>query len=141
MTDIQAALGVSQMSRLDEFVTRRHSLQQRYDVLLSDLPVVLPYQAEHSYSALHLYPIQIKLEQVDKSQAQVFQELRDKGVGVNVHYIPVHTQPYYKQLGFKEGSYPNAEHYYQRAISIPLFPLMTQLEQEQVVTILDEVII
>jgi UDP-4-amino-4,6-dideoxy-N-acetyl-beta-L-altrosamine transaminase len=140
MTDIQAALGVSQMQRLDEFVARRHLLQQKYDVLLNDLPVVLPYQAEESYSALHLYPIQIKLEDVSKSHALVFHELRDKGLGVNVHYIPVHTQPYYQKRGFKEGSYPNAEYYYRRAITIPLFPLMSQLEQEQVVAILHEVI-
>lgn len=140
MTDIQAALGVSQMSRLDEFVARRHVLRQRYDDLLKNLPVVVPHQSEDAYSALHLYPLQLQLQKLDNTHAGIFQQLREKGVGVNVHYIPVHTQPYYENMGFKAGDYPNAEHYYQRAISIPLFPRMTELEQDQVVTILAEVI-
>lgn len=140
MTDIQAALGVSQMQHLDEFVARRHQLRQRYDDLLSGLPVITPHQAEYNYSALHLYPIQLELEQLGRSHGQVFRELRENELGVNVHYIPVHTQPFYENMGFNAGDYPNAEHYYQRAISIPLFPAMTEEEQEQVVTLLAEVI-
>lgn len=139
MTDIQAALGVSQMQRLDEFVSHRHVLRQRYDDLLKNLPVVVPYQSVDAYSALHLYPLQLQLESLDKTHALIFQQLRDSGLGVNVHYIPVHTQPYYENMGFKVGDYPNAEHYYQHAVSIPLFPAMTETEQDQVVTILAEV--
>lgn len=140
MTDIQAALGVSQMQRLGEFVSRRHELRERYDDLLQNLPVVTPYHSSDTYSALHLYPLQLQLETINKTHARVFHELRDKGLGVNVHYIPVHTQPYYERMVFKPGDYPNAEHYYQRAISIPIFPAMTDADQDQVVNILNEVI-
>jgi len=140
MTEIQAALGVSQMNRLDEFVSRRHELGERYDDYLKSLPVAIPYQSTDAYSALHLYPLQLQLEKLNKTHAQIFHELRGKGLGVNVHYIPVHTQPYYEKLGFKLGDFPNAEFYYERAISIPLFFAMTEEEQDQVVTVLAEVI-
>lgn len=141
MTEMQAALGVSQMQRLDDFVARRHLLQERYHQLLADLPVVMPYQSADSYSALHLYPIQIQLDKVRKSHSQIFDELRAKGLGVNLHYIPVHTQPYYQAMGFKAGDFPNAEHYYSRAISIPLFHGMTFEQQDEVVRILTEVLV
>jgi UDP-4-amino-4,6-dideoxy-N-acetyl-beta-L-altrosamine transaminase len=137
MTELQAALGVSQMQRLDEFVAKRHILQERYDSLLSDLPIVKPYQNEDSYSALHLYPIQIDLDKVDKSREQIFNELRQNGIGVNVHYIPIHTQPYYLQFGFKEGDFLNSESYYSRTISIPLFHTMTEQQQDAVLSVLD----
>jgi UDP-4-amino-4,6-dideoxy-N-acetyl-beta-L-altrosamine transaminase len=140
MTELQAALGVSQMQRLDEFITNRHALQERYDLLLSSLPIVKPYQDQDSYSALHLYPIQIDLDSVDKSRKQVFDELRQEGIGVNVHYIPIHTQPHYQQLGFKEGNFPNSEVYYSRTISIPLFHTMALDQQDQVVTTLERVL-
>jgi UDP-4-amino-4,6-dideoxy-N-acetyl-beta-L-altrosamine transaminase len=140
MTELQAALGVSQMQRLDEFVTQRHTLQERYNLLLSSLPIVKPYQDRDSYSALHLYPIQIDLDSVDKSRQQVFDELRQDGVGVNVHYIPIHTQPHYQELGFKEGNFPNSEVYYSRAISIPLFHAMTLDQQDQVVATLKKIL-
>ena len=140
MTELQAALGVSQMQRLDEFVTQRHTLQERYNLLLSSLPIVKPYQDRGSYSALHLYPIQIDLDSVDKSRKQVFDELRQDGVGVNVHYIPIHTQPHYQELGFKEGNFPNSEVYYSRAISIPLFHAMTLDQQDQVVATLKKIL-
>jgi len=132
MTELQAALGVSQMQRLDEFVARRHVLQERYDSLINDFPIIKPYQDKSSYSALHLYPIQIVIEKIDKSRKQVFDELRSGGIGVNVHYIPIHTQPYYQQFGFKEGDFPNAEAYYNRVISIPLFQAMTTEQQDGV---------
>lgn len=141
MTELQAALGVSQMKRLDEFVSRRHVLQQRYHDLLKDLPVIMPFQFEDSHSALHLYPIQIELEKVGKTHAQIFQELRENGLGVNLHYIPVHTQTYYQNMGFKHGDYPDAEHYYSRAISIPLYQGLTFEEQDQVVSVLKMVLI
>ena len=140
MTELQAALGVSQMKRIDEFIINRHTLQERYNLLLSSLPIVKPYQDRDSYSALHLYPIQIDLDSVDKSRQQVFDELRQDGVGVNVHYIPIHTQPHYQQLGFKEGNFPNSEVYYSRAISIPLFHAMTLDQQDQVVASLKKIL-
>ena len=140
MTELQAALGVSQVQRLDEFVARRHVLQERYDSLLSGLPIIRPYQDKHSFSALHLYPIQINLNKVSKNREQIFNELRENGVGVNVHYIPIHTQPYYLQFGFREGDFPNSEYYYSRTISLPLFHAMTVEQQDEVCDVLKRVL-
>ena len=136
MTEMQAALGISQMHRLDKFVSKRHILQERYDLLLSGLPIIGPYQDRDSYSALHLYPIQIDLNKVRKNREQIFDLLRQNGVGVNVHYIPIHTQPYYLQFGFSKGDFPNSESYYSRSISIPLFHNMAVEQQDKVVDIL-----
>ena len=133
MTELQAALGISQMQKLDEFVARRHTLQKRYDSLLSGIPIIKPYQNQDSYSALHLYPIQVNLDSVDKSRQQIFDKLIQNGIGVNVHYIPVHTQPYYEKMGFKKGDFPNSESYYEGAISIPLFHTMTLEQQNEIV--------
>jgi dTDP-4-amino-4,6-dideoxygalactose transaminase len=140
MTELQAALGISQMQRLDGFVAKRHIIQERYDSLLSDLPIIKPYQDKNSYSALHLYPIQIDLNKADKNRKQIFNMLREHGVGVNVHYIPIHTQPYYQQFGFHEGDFPNSEFYYNRAISIPLFHTMTVEQQNEVADALKKVL-
>lgn len=132
MTELQGALGVSQMTKLDEFVARRHQLAKRYDDLLKDLPIVLPYRNPGYYSALHLYPIQIEAER-SQTRKQVFDRLRAQHIGVNVHYIPVHTQPFYQQMGFKLGDFPHAEQYYQRAISLPLYYDLSEALQDQVV--------
>ena len=140
MTELQAALGVSQMQRLDEFVSKRHILQERYDLLLSGLSVIKPYQDQDCYSALHLYPIQIDLNSVDKSRQQIFSEIRENNVGVNVHYIPIHTQPYYRQLGFKDGEFPNSESYYKAALSLPLYSGMSFQEQDKVVEFVTKVL-
>ena len=140
MTELQAALGVSQMQRLDEFVAKRHSLRERYDFLLSDLPIMAPYQDQDSYSALHLYPIQLDLENIDKSRKQVFNELRIKGIGVNIHYIPIHTHPFYRQFGFNKGDFPNSESYYNRVISMPLFHTMIIDQQDKVLDELKRVL-
>ena len=140
MTELQAALGVNQMQRLDDFVTKRHELQQRYHELLKNLPIKLPYQSPNSYSALHLYPIQIELDKITKSHAQVFAELRQNGLGVNLHYIPVHLQPYYQNMGFNRGDFPNAEFYYSRAISIPMFQGLSFEMQDQVVDTIKKVL-
>lgn len=140
MTELQAALGISQMNRLDEFIARRHILQERYDSLLDSLPIVKPYQDNDSYSALHLYTIQIDLDKTNKGRQEVFNELRDSGVGVNVHYIPIHMQPYYQQFDFRKGDFPNSEAYYRRSISIPLFYAMTLVQQDKVITLLKKTI-
>ena len=140
MTELQAALGISQMKKLDEFVLKRHILQEKYDILFASLPIIRPYQNQDSYSALHLYPIQIDLDNNTKSRKQIFIELREKGIGVNVHYIPIHTQPYYKNLGFKEGDFPNSEYYYSRAISLPLFHAMSLNQQDEVFNALKSVL-
>lgn len=140
MTELQAALGVSQMQRLNDFVTIRHQLQQRYDDLLQTLPVITPYQSQDSYSALHLYPIQIRLDKVKKSHEVIFHELRENGIGVNLHYIPVHMQPYYQRMGFKIGDFTNAEVYYSRAISLPMYQGLTFEMQDQVVNTLKDIL-
>lgn len=124
MTDIQAALGRSQLRRIDGFVARRHEIADAYDDQLRGLPVTLPTRLDYGRSALHLYPIQIS-DTAGKTRRQVFDGLRARGIGVNVHYIPVHTQPYYRNLGFKDGDYPEAEKYYARAISLPMYPGLT----------------
>lgn len=136
MTELQAALGVSQMQRLDEFVSRRHAIAKRYDELLADLPVTLPWQHPDSYSGLHLYVIRLQLDQINKSHRQVFEVLRDQGIGVNLHYIPVHTQPYYQRMGFKAGGFPEAERYYAEAISLPIYPALSANQQDQIVAAL-----
>ena len=130
ITDIQAALGLSQLKRLDAFVTRRRELAARYDSLLSDLPVTLPAQAKYGRSAYHLYPVGVACDQ----RRRVFEYLRAQGIGVNVHYIPVHLQPYYRNLGFSEGAYPHAESYYAGAISLPMYYSLTDGEQDQVIS-------
>ncbi len=141
MTELQAALGVSQMQRLEEFISSRHKLARIYDEKLKNLPIVLPFQLENTYSGLHLYVIRLQLNEIEKTHKQVFEELREKGVGVNLHYIPVHTQPYYKSMGFSCGDFPEAEKYYQDAISIPMFHGMTSEQQEKVVAVLSEVLV
>ena len=140
MTELQAALGVSQMTLLDTFIARRHQLAKRYDELLKDLPIILPTRHPENGSALHLYPIQIKAES-GKTRKQVFDHLRANDIGVNVHYIPVHTQPYYQAMGFATGDFPNSEAYYQAAISLPLYYDLTEAEQDTVVAVLTQALI
>ena len=138
MTELQAALGVSQMTRLDEFVARRHALAERYDALLADLPLTLPHRNPNNRSALHLYPVQVQPES-GKTRRQIFDYLRAHGIGANVHYIPVHTQPYYRQrFGFAHGDFPAAEAYYARAISLPLYFSLSEDEQDSVVATLKQ---
>ena len=138
MTDMQAALGVSQMTRLTRYVDRRHEIAKRYNELLADLPLTLPWQHPDSYSAYHLYVIRLQLDKISQTHLQVFEALRAKDIMVNLHYIPVHTQPYYQQMGFKQGDYPEAESYYREAISIPMHQSLTNAEQDQVVAVLRE---
>lgn len=133
MTELQAALGVSQMARLDQYVARRHELAARYDDLLAPLPVTRPWQHPDSYSGLHLYVIRLQLDRIAKMHRQVFDSLREQGIGVNLHYIPVHIQPYYQQMDFKAGDFPEAERYYAEAISLPMFQTMSEAQQDAVV--------
>ena len=130
MTDIQAALGLSQITRLDDFIARRHALARRYDQLLAGLDVVCPVQSPDGHSALHLYPVQVQ------DRARVFAAMRAEGIGVNVHYIPVHTHPFWRARGFNWGAFPVAEAFYHRAISLPLHTRVTDAEQDQVVAAL-----
>jgi UDP-4-amino-4,6-dideoxy-N-acetyl-beta-L-altrosamine transaminase len=136
MTDIQAALGVSQISRLNQYVQRRHDIATRYDALMADLPITLPWQHPDSYSAYHLYVIRLKLDQINTTHLSVFEALRENNILANLHYIPVHTQPYYQKMGFKHGDFPESERYYREAISIPMHPTLTNDEQDFVVSTL-----
>lgn len=128
MTDMQAALGVSQMDRIEAYVARRRAIARRYDALLEPLAVVRPMQMADASSAFHLYPIRVPGD----ARARIFNSLRDAGIGVNVHYTPVHLQPYYRGMGFRSGDYPEAEAYAAEAISLPLYPTMTDAQQDQV---------
>lgn len=136
MTELQAALGVSQMQRLDQYVARRHQLAQRYDELLAGLPLTTPWQHPDSYSGLHLYVIRLQLDKISKTHRQVFDALREQGIGVNLHYIPVHTQPHYQRMGFKAGDFPEAQRYYTEAISLPMFQTMSEEQQDEVIAAL-----
>lgn len=138
MTDIQAALGISQMTRLTDYVERRHAIADRYGRLLADMPVTLPWQHPDSYSAYHLYVIRLQLDATTASHLQVFEYFRSRDIMVNLHYIPVHTQPFYQKMGFRPGDYPQAEQYYREAISIPMHPTLTDAEQDFVVEVLRE---
>jgi UDP-4-amino-4,6-dideoxy-N-acetyl-beta-L-altrosamine transaminase len=138
MTDLQAALGLSQMKRLNEFVTQRQVIAKRYNQLLVDLPVNTPSQIENSYSALHLYVIRLKLAEMSKTHRQIFEVLREMDIGVNLHYIPVYLQPYYENLGFKTGYCVEAEKFYAEAISLPIYPSLTEIQQDKVIAALKE---
>jgi UDP-4-amino-4,6-dideoxy-N-acetyl-beta-L-altrosamine transaminase len=140
MTDVQAALGLSQLGKLDEFIARRRELAQRYDQLLANFPVVTPWQDPEGLSAWHLYVIRLQLDKISQNHEQVFVALREKGIGVNLHYIPVNNQPWYQKLGFKTGQFPNAEQYYREAITLPIFSAMTNDELNEVVTSLQEIL-
>lgn len=122
LTDLQAALGSAQMKRVDQFVKKRRWIAARYGELLKELPLTLPWQSPDSESAYHLYVIRLKLDRIKKTKRQVFEALQEKKLGVNLHYIPVHTQPYYARFGFKKGMFPESEAYYEEAISLPMFP-------------------
>ena len=136
MTDLQGALGASQMHRLEQFVARRHELARCYNELLESLPVTTPWQHPDGYSGLHLYVIRLQIEKIKRTHLQVFEALRAKEILVNLHYIPVHTQPYYQKMGFKIGQFPEAERYYTEAISIPMYPKLTAEQQDEVVVAL-----
>ena len=132
MTELQAALGLSQMQRLDSYVTRRNELARRYDQLLAGLPVTTPWRHPDCYSAFHLYVIRLDLSRIKGTHRQVFEALRAQGIGVQLHYIPVHTHPYFLAMGFELGDFPEAERYYAEAISLPIYPALNEDQQDKV---------
>jgi dTDP-4-amino-4,6-dideoxygalactose transaminase len=134
MTELQAALGLSQMNRLDAYVAKRHSLVKRYDEQLSSLALSIPWRHPNGYSSFHLYVVRL----AEGLRRQVFEAMRTRGIGVNVHYIPVHTQPYYQAMGFAVGDFPQAERYYAEAISLPLYPSLSETDQDRVIFSLRE---
>lgn len=133
MTDIQAALGVSQMHRLDEFVTQRHAIAQRYEELLGDTLVICPGKHPDAYSSLHLYIVRLPADAMKTSRREVFENMRAEGIGVNLHYIPVYRHPYYQSMGFKRENFPEAERYYAEAITLPIYPDLKPEQQAEVV--------
>ena len=136
LSDMQAALGLSQLKKLDSFMQRRAEIAKIYDEALVNLPLKLPVVDSQSQSAWHLYMVELTLH----DRQDIYQQLHAKGVGVNVHYIPIHLQPYYQQLGFKQGDFPVSEHFYQHALTLPLFPSLTDVEQTKVIETLREVL-
>lgn len=140
MTDIQAALGYSQMGRLDEFVKRRRYLAKRYNEKLKDLPLKIPYQDSNANSSWHIYVVRMNMNKINKSKVQIFNEMRERGVTLNLHYIPVHTQPYYEKLGHKPEEYPNSLKYYKEAFTLPLYYSLTDEQQDYIVNELEEVL-
>lgn len=140
MTDLQAALGRSQLVRLDAMRGRREALADRYDELLAGLALMLPARQSDRRSAWHLYVVEVDDAKTSVMRGEVFNHLRNAGIGVNVHYIPIHTQSYYARLGFRRGDFPASERYYSRAISLPLFPAMTEEQQSFVVRTLSEIV-
>ena len=141
MTELQAALGVSQMERLDTYVARRHQLAERYNELLKNCSVTTPWQHPDGYSGLHLYVIRLQLDKTTRSHLEVFKYLRQFDIAVNLHYIPVHTQPYYERMGFKPSDFPQAQSYYHEAISLPMFATLTEVQQNKVVHVLTEALV
>lgn len=140
MTDIQAALGLSQLSRLDAYVTQRNTLAARYGELLEGVDVVSQQCPEQVYSSFHLYVVRVRQEAARAGHKRVFEELRRNDIGVNLHYIPVHLQPYYARRGHSRGDFPNAEQYYTEAITLPLYPTLSLEQQEQVADTLQSVL-
>lgn len=136
MTEIQAALGFSQMDRLDEFVDRRRYLVNRYNELLQDLPVVIPQVLEGANPSWHLYMVRVDFSKAKQDKVQFFAEMKKRGIVLNLHYIPVHTQPYYQKLGFKQGDFPKSEKYYEEIFTLPLYYALTEEQQDDVVAAL-----
>lgn len=141
MTDMQAALGYSQMQKVDEFVSKRRYLAERYNELLKNInDIQLPYQNEDTNSSWHLYVVRVDFSKISKTKQQIFAEIKEKGIRLNLHYIPVHTQPYYESLGFKDGDFPNSEKYYEEAFTLPLYYSLTDEQQDYIVKSLVEVL-
>ena len=140
MTDIQAALGTSQMKRLDAFVARRRELAARYDALLQELPLVTPHVMEGANPSWHIYVVRVAFGQISKTKQQLFEAMKEQGIMLNLHYIPVHRQPYYEKLGFRQGDFLQSEKYYEEAFTLPLYYDLTNDEQERIIDALRSVL-
>ena len=138
MSDIHAALGISQMNSLDKFISKRNELSQIYTEELKGLPLTIQRVRKEDLSAWHIFVIRLKLSELKLSRLEIYNSLRNKGIGVNVHYIPVHLQPFYKNLGFNKGDFPNSENYYDGAITIPMFTKLKKKEIKYVIQALKE---
>jgi len=141
MSDLHAALGISQLKRLDGFCRQRKALADNYDKQLAQLPLILPKQLKSTTSPWHLYIITLKLDKINNTHQHVFHLLREAGIGVNLHYIPIHLHPYYQCLGFKKGDYPTAEQYYSKAISIPLYTQLSSIQQATIISELKKALV
>ena len=141
MNDIQAALGLNQMKRLDKYIKRRHEIAKHYDSALKNLPLITPWQSPNGYSSYHLYPILIEENLAQKKQRQVYDELLKNNIGVNLHYIPVHRQPYYENLGFKNNDFPQAESFHRKVLSIPMYAILQDEQQKHVIEIIKKIMI
>tara|TARA_B100001564_G_C20624287_1_gene663927 strand:+ start:25 stop:1197 length:1173 start_codon:yes stop_codon:yes gene_type:complete len=139
MNDIQAALGISQLKRLDSYVSRRHEIASYYDLKLNNLPITSPWQLPNTYSSYHLYPICIENDSNTKLQKKIYQKLYENGIAANLHYIPVHRQPYYESLGFKKGDFLESEKFHRKVISLPIFPSLKKSECEKVISVISKV--
>jgi len=140
LTEIQAALGLSQLDRLDAYVARRHAIAQRYDEMMRDMPVAMPWRDPRDYSGFHLYVVRLQLAEISRTHREVFERMRAAGVLVNLHYIPIYRQPDFARYGFDPAHFPEAERYYAEAITLPLFPTMTEDDQDFVVECLREAV-
>ncbi len=140
MTDIHAALGLNQLKRLDKFISKRNRIAEKYDSKLEALPLQTPKRVKDSYSSFHLYIVRINLGEISKSKKTIFDFLRKKGIGVNIHYIPIHYHPYYKDMNFKEGDFPETEKYYNEALSLPIYPDLSNKDQNYVVKCLKDIL-
>lgn len=140
MTELQAALGISQLERIESMISKRHLIANEYDKKLSNLPLRVPWQDKKSHSSYHLYVIRLNLNQINISHRDFFIEMRNEDILVNLHYIPVYFHPYYKKLGFKEGHCPEAEKYYADAVSIPMFPTLTDKDQNKVINTIKSIL-
>ena len=140
ITDMQCALGISQLRKLDSFISRRRKIVSIYNQALGDMRLIkIPVEPKTKKSACHLYPVQMDFEKLGKSRFKVMAELKEKGIGTQVHYIPVHLQPYYRRrLGFRQGDYPAAEEYYNKALSLPLYPGMKDKDITKVINSVEE---
>ena len=139
MNDIQAAIGLSQMKRLDKYVSRRNEIANFYDSQFSNLPIVTPWQFPKTFSSYHLYPICIKDDSDKKLQQKIYNRLHENGVAANLHYIPTHRQPYYESLGFKSGDFIESEKFHRRVISLPIFPSLKESDCNKVVSVISKV--
>lgn len=140
MTEIQGALGLSQMQHLDRFIDKRHQIANRYDKELVGLPLIGQFQSPECFSSYHLYIIRIMKDSSLVSQRQVYDALQDAKINCNLHYIPIYRHPYYEAMGFKVGYCPEAEQYFKEVLSIPIYTTLTDIEQTKVIKILHEVL-